>query len=296
MTYNEFLGSLPDVILQRFPKNAVRTVKRYGVNDVEKDQLFVADSKKELAVAIPIRELYESYQLDSVERVYSKVEDALRVMEKNHGEIVGEVKNLCYEEARVKLRLSLCNYAWSRKYLEGIVYFRWLDLAMVVYLEVGQSIGRTPVSAGMLQSWGVTPECVYLEAMQNMQETQYTFRSLYDQFVEMGVSDLVQIGQDEPQYILSSRQLEYGAIYMAVPGVLKKCVGELGVKQVLVFPSSVHEVMLVPVLEGTEITDEDNKQFSELIVEINQTVVAEEERLADHAYIYKREEDRVYVL
>lgn len=291
ITYNEFMDLLPSLVLQHFPCNTVRTLERYGVNDVRKDQLLIAKGNQELSVAIPVKELYESYQKGLVGRIYNEVEDALRVMEKNHEVIVGEVKELCYEKARAKLRLSLCNYAWSRKYLESVLYFRWLDLAIVVYLEMEHGVEHSPVSAEMLQAWKVTPECVYQDAVWNMREREYTFCSLYEQFVKMGVSELIQLG--EAQYILSSKQLEHGAVYMAVPGILKKCAVKLGAKQMVLFPSSIHEVLIVPV---GKVTVEENKQFRELVTEINEDAVLEEERLADHAYIYKREEDRVYML
>jgi len=296
MTYNEFRGSLPDMILQRFPVGKVRTQKYYGINDVEKDLLLVAKGSGELEVAIPIGELYESYKMDSVGRVYSKVEDALRVMEKNHVEIAEEVEGLRYEKKRRELRLFLCNYGWSRKYLEKVVHFRWLDLAMVIYLEVKGSTQPLPISRRLLQVWDVSPEQVYRDAVHNMRERGYLFCNLCDQLAKIAGSELIRVPREEEQYILSSKQMEYGAGYMVVPGLLKECAKKLGVGQMILVPSSVHEAMLVPVYGNKWITDEDGEELGNMIRDINESAVAREERLAEHAYIYEAAEDRVYML
>ena len=65
-------------------------------------------------------------------------------------------------------------------------------------------------------------------------------------------------------------------------GLLKKIAVQYNTSKVLILPSSVHEMIVIPYNENMDIND-----FSETVHEVNSCTVAEEEQLTDRAYILK---------
>ncbi len=90
-----------------------------------------------------------------------------------------------------------------------------------------------------------------------------------------------------PMYVLTNKQKLYGAACMLYPGILKGFSEKMG-EDLYVLPSSVHEVILVPISAGA-----DRESLREIVTDINRTQVAEEEVLADSVYYYSRKSDRL---
>jgi hypothetical protein len=84
-------------------------------------------------------------------------------------------------------------------------------------------------------------------------------------------------------YVLSNPVRSFGAACIVYPEVLDMAGQVLG-EDYYVLPSSVHEVVLVPVSKSME-----PGEMDAMVMEINQTQVAEEEILSDHAYLYQRD-------
>ena len=105
------------------------------------------------------------------------------------------------------------------------------------------------------------------------------FGLLWEQIAKMTGSSTVPEAIS-PIYILSNADLFYGAACILYEGVLRKIALQLG-SDLLILPSSVHEVLIVP--------DESEWEKSELewmVRGINREVVAEEDRLSDQIYRY----------
>jgi hypothetical protein len=62
-------------------------------------------------------------------------------------------------------------------------------------------------------------------------------------------------------------------------------IGEMLKEDYFVLPSSIHEVIVVPESKGL-----DAEEMCKMVKEINETQVAPEEVLSDHAYFYRRKE------
>ena len=92
---------------------------------------------------------------------------------------------------------------------------------------------------------------------------------------------------DDFMYVLSNPIRSFGAACIIYPDVLDMAGQVLG-EDYYVLPSSVHEVVLVPASKGMKPED-----MNAMVTEINQTQVAEEEILSNHAYLYQREARRL---
>lgn len=82
-----------------------------------------------------------------------------------------------------------------------------------------------------------------------------------------------------PMYVLSNNSKFRGAAALLNRSLLEK-IGKIhNVKKVIVLPSSIHEVWLIPFRDGMQLDF-----YSEMVRDVNKTEIAPEERLADRAY------------
>ncbi len=85
---------------------------------------------------------------------------------------------------------------------------------------------------------------------------------------------------DIPVYVLSNTCNVQGASAVLNKKVISEFAIEHGVKKIVVLPSSIHEVLIIPYEEGMEI-----EYFTSMVMGANDSAVAEEEQLSDRAYI-----------
>ena len=81
---------------------------------------------------------------------------------------------------------------------------------------------------------------------------------------------------------MKNKEKYFGAAEILLPSVCRK-IGEKLQTDYYILPSSIHECMIVPVLDG--LTPEG---LHELVKEINEEHVAQEEILGDSVYLYTR--------
>ena len=100
-----------------------------------------------------------------------------------------------------------------------------------------------------------------------------------DQFVhdEYGIEG--EEDEDDRAYILTNTDNYLGASTVLNKWIIMKFAREHHTKKVLVLPSSIHEVII------KAYRDDDIEIYSKMVREVNRVVVAEEEQLADRAYM-----------
>ena len=88
-------------------------------------------------------------------------------------------------------------------------------------------------------------------------------------------------------YCLTNRLSSYGAAAILYPGLLKEYARRCG-RNLLILPSSVHEVLLM-------VMGDENRtgELTEMVRNINRTVVRKDEVLSDHIYIYDQGKDEI---
>ena len=81
-------------------------------------------------------------------------------------------------------------------------------------------------------------------------------------------------------YVVSNETRSKGASAILDEEALFRFSRNIGVRRVIVIPSSIHEMLIVPVEEGISVDD-----ITPIVREINETMVIPEERLTDRAYV-----------
>ena len=91
-------------------------------------------------------------------------------------------------------------------------------------------------------------------------------------------------------YVLTNERKVNGATTILYSNKIKE-ISELHQQDVAIIPSSIHEVILMPVESREEAS-----QLHELVESVNEEHVIREEVLSDNVYIYDRQNEKIEVL
>ena len=92
-------------------------------------------------------------------------------------------------------------------------------------------------------------------------------------------------------YILTNKSKCHGAVQMLNINLLKS-VSELFGSDVILIPSSIHEILLLPVREETE----DVKNLAEIVENVNNTQLEPEEILSYHVYRFDSKTENISII
>lgn len=91
-----------------------------------------------------------------------------------------------------------------------------------------------------------------------------------------------EIPLEKLMYILTNKKKQYGATCILYEGVLREIAQRLQ-SDFYILPSSVHEVILLPTNN-----DSDRKELTEMVLEVNNSILSKEDMLSDHVYYFSK--------
>lgn len=213
------------------------------------------------------------------------VDDIINTYEKiqNNPPMQIDLKDLMkWDNVKTKLKLCL-----QRKGDEDIIKRNFLDLEQYVrvMINMNNGTGSFKVTSKHLESFGITEEQLFNAAWDNTKPTLIKKDMVYKIAEMMGIT-VEELQRDIPnppkQIFLSNIENVHGAIAMKDTWMLSE-IADSYKSDLVILPSSIHEVIIVPLEEDTNFFEID-----EMIKEINETQVAPEEQLSDHAYRFDR--------
>ena len=243
------------------------------------------------------------------ERLNWIIENILASYEQQEKEM-GEVSKLShkllhYEYVKDNILFKLINTEDNKELLMQVPHIPYLDLSIVFYVSISeteQGIMTALVRNQHMEVWNVTAYDLYEVARKNTPERMPArFCSMEEMIFgleeDLGKNptdewemDMLQIEREDSfpyLYILSNTLGINGAAAILYPETLKKC-SEALKKDLFILPSSTHEVLLLPYEEKIEA-----EELACMIRNINREDVPREDWLSDHAYFYRREDDKV---
>ena len=161
---------------------------------------------------------------------------------------------------------------------------------MVFYYSVEEAaLGRASIliHSNHLIMWGQTTDVLYRIAQNNMR------RSMQELLIPMQelIGEMTGIKPDQTDgvkmYVLTNRAKLNGASAMLYSDKIRELAEHLQ-SDLLILPSSVHEVLLLP--------DDHEQQYDfyrEMVEEVNTTQVEPEEILSYHLYRYSRQKAEI---
>ncbi len=282
------MGTQAEVSLRQIPKN----------NGVILDGLCISRPESSVAPAIYLNGYYEQFQAGvSIDSIIS---DILAVYQENSHPDETRFRNFSsLPMARRHLVFRLISTEANEDFLQTVPHLPFLDLSIVFYLlfDDGTTCFSSSVDNEQLQRWNMKPEeLLPLARANSLSLLPPVIRSMTDVVRDMAMAHmgeeydpdwmeslLAEQRSAQPLYILTNTAELNGAGCILYPGQLKKFADAAG-SDLIVLPSSIHEVLLTP--------DRGFSHYSSLntmVSQINEEEVRREDRLADHIYLYSRE-------
>lgn len=288
MDYQEFLEEVRSEAENRLGGGC-----RAGIHHVIKnnavfmDGLVIVEQERNVSPTIYLEPFYEKFkQGESFEEL---IKEILLVYRESRLEEDVDISFFTdYEQARGFLFCKLINYKANEGLLKLVPHKRFLDLAIVPYcLLKNNAMGSASILIhhSHVDMWGIEEADVMWEAEKNTREAMgFAITSLTDLFEGMDSSKecSTEMKEEIEMYVLSNKYKLNGAICMAYKDVLAAFSERLK-SDLYILPSSVHEVLLVPVCSRHDLDG-----LSEMVREVNAAQVDREDILSDHAYLYKR--------
>ena len=202
-----------------------------------------------------------------------------------------------YEQVRGSLMCRLLSEKNARERYGDMPSRSWLDLRLCCYCGVEDgdfSFSSVPVEDSLLSLWHVDADTVLADAWENTKEQKDVVFCLLDQYIQLlceetGHMDMPPFFEGPPLYLLTNPDRIFGAVYMAVPGVMRQVGRKLG-RDFYIIPSSIHECLILPYTDMIELNE-----LNAMVRAVNSEVVAKQEVLADHVYFYDRVTESVRI-
>lgn len=179
----------------------------------------------------------------------------------------------------------------NRELLEDLPHIPFLDLAIVFYLLLPcgdhAMTGSALIRHEHLRSWHMTVQDLADLARENtprlLKQELLPMEEMLRQLLTPEAAEALFTDDRKercPLYVLTNRLQLYGAGCMLYDGVLETFATARGC-DLYVLPSSVHEVLLMPVSEKFS-----KEELDEMILQVNREHVSREDILSDHVYRY----------
>lgn len=290
MGFQTFVDAIVEELQERMGDDyEIKVIRVTKNNDVELTGIAMARQKDGVFPTIYLESLYEEYKEgETIAALAGRIirchEESSMALELN--------MDFFHDYDKVKNRIfyKLVSFEKNKKFLADAPHLRWHDLAIVFYYAMEEAVlerATITIKREHMLMWKQNAESLYRTAKRNMK------RGMPELLVPMRelVMDLTGICMREeealPMYVLTNQNKRYGASAMLYSEQMGKLAQRLG-SDLLILPSSVHEVLLLP-----DVGDREYDAYRRMVGEVNRTQVEPEEVLSYGLYRYNRENSEI---
>ena len=174
------------------------------------------------------------------------------------------------EKVRDKIKMKLVNYERNKELLKKVPYVEFLDLAILFYVEVetrADEVATILINNNHMKFWEFTIEDMFKLAETNM-KNNFIIKSMSDILCDLMSEEYTEFEQEinVEMYILTNCMKMQGAIGMLRKDILNGFMEKCHTKQLVIIPSSIHEVLLIPCD-----SEKDISSYNEMVQEVNAT-------------------------
>lgn len=272
-------------------------------NGVIIEGIYLGDNSSGIKPFFYISDLYQQYCMgESFDTIIENILEKPKCDSKGLDIIISKYKDVGYIKKNVMFKLI--NYNENIQQLSTMPHRKFLDLAIVYYCMfdcISNSNGSVLVNDVHMKMWNLDEEALYNFAMNN---TRIKNKAMLTDMRSMlmlllkdrQISELPQCFYcDDEQtdlYVLTNESKTFGAGVILYDNLIKKYAEEK-YSDFYIIPSSIHEVLLIPVQQKEEINI---AELACIVREVNDTQVLEEEILSYNVYYYDREKDVISVV
>lgn len=290
MDFNVFVENIVDLLQKRMGKDfEIRVMKVTKNNDVQLTGLILMRESDNISPTIYLEGLYAEYQNGAdlgelAEKIVVFYEKQMPDTELNMDFF------LDFEQVKDRIYYKLVSLEKNRRLLEKLPYYRWHDLAIIFYYAMEEEkVGKASITIHYhhLEMWEQSVDTLYRVAQKNMRKGMPELLvSMKDLLAEMAGLQLGE-GMNIPMYVLTNQEKVYGAAALLYSEKMKE-LADMWRCDLLILPSSIHEVLLLP--------DDGKNEYSfyrQMVEDVNTTQVEPEEVLSYSLYRYRRETEQI---
>lgn len=298
MTMEVFVGTVKAAI-----EGVYGVGYRVEVRDVVKNNnrhltgLSILKVGSNMAPTIYLEEPYEKYSNGvSLEQI---CKDIIHMCEDNKVDREFDVTSIMdFEQVKNRICYKLVNAERNDRLLSDAPHIIFHDLAVIFYILVSKDsagTGTITIRNNIKDIWDNDTDTIYSLALEN---TQRLFRGKVSSMSSV-ISEIIKEKSDDefadeffeiiareddmvPIYVATNAAQLNGAGVIFYHNLLKEFAERIG-SDFFILPSSVHEVLFVPVLGGANA-----RELVAMVKEVNATQVADDEILSDNIYRYNR--------
>lgn len=299
MVYETFLEHIRQDLQKRLGNGCTITIHQIPRNNGKiMDGLSILMPDAQMAPTVYLNPYYDQFcegmPMDAV------VTDILELFYNNPAPTCITPKQMAqFDLLEDKVMFKLIHCASNQELLQDIPYIPYLDLAIVFYLFLERNASgqmTALIHNEHMAVWNVKEKDLLALALEN---TPKAFPAEIRSMTEV-MKDMIQADFDQeiddlfdgpntrmPLYVLTNEVGLNGAGCIIYRNILKNFADSLE-KDLIILPSSIHEVLLTPNEPGVSY-----EELSNLVTCINQNEVPEEDQLSNQVYLYSRATGRL---
>ncbi len=289
MEYAEFLEAVEVGLRTRLGETIQIDSHELLKNNVRREVMVIRVDQERATPCIPLESLYAMHQLgETLEEIIDKV---VAIVQDNPNITVEDIKRIQnWDYVKELVEVRIVGTENNQEFLSEVPHREFLDCSVIYYLNVdswivGDRHASIKITNQNMSMWGITIEELDKCASTNYLKKEITFQSMQEVLAELLENEQEGDLEDEskPMYVLSNKERQYGAVVMTDDKMLQSVYQKLK-GDYYILPSSLHELILVPIEMAIEISE-----LKEMVVSINEAVVSDDEILSNSIYYYDGE-------
>ena len=249
----------------------------------------VREADNHMSAVVYVEPLYKAYKNGSsiiqiVNKIKAQVEHGL--VERRFDSVMFQN----WEQAKERIVFQLVNYDKNKELLKSIPHKQYFDLAVIFRYYIGlkdEKMVTSIIQNLVFEEWGITEDELFETALKNNIRLLPASGGRLDQVLfgwdAAGAKHEQEVNMVPSIYILSNTYGINGAAVLLYPEEIEK-MSELLQKDLIILPSSVHEILVVE-YDGSI----DLSSYLNMVRSVNQESVPEEDILSDNIYVYRKE-------
>ena len=288
--YQDFCNVIKEKVENLLPDAEIEMRSVRKNNGLEMIGLVIKTESSNMAPTVYLDPYYEEYciEVTDLDEIASRI---VEVYASAKVDVPFDISNLNDDNIICEVINTSSNKGW----LETIPHIAATDDYSIIFkwelpmFGADDSIGTVTITNDLAKSQHLDVEYLLEKAMANMPERHpATLKSMFDVLSDMLDSSSEEL-PDVGMYVLSNAQNHFGATTLFYPGTLEMLSKRFTTDRLVVIPSSIHELILIP---GTDMDVED---MNEMVREVNATQLKAEEILGEHVNILVRNEAGKFV-
>lgn len=258
-------------IEERLSKKINFAIKKIAKNnDIILNGIVLSD--KNISAVVYIEDLFNTY--NNGKTIDEVVDIAINIL--NSSNMSFDFTN--FDNIKDKLSLRFINAEKNKEVIKTCPYKEYLDFALIININV-ENNGVVKVDNALLNRWNKSFDEVFEIALNSTKP------------VVKSVAEILGLDVEDIMYMITNENSCFGSAAMLYNN--NEPLKELAEKfdnDLYIFPSSVHEIIVTPVIS------DDSDYLHSMVKNINNTIVNGSDYLSDNVYKYDRKTNEISIV